>query len=214
MIRLTGNHESRLYMSMWAGTSDELRRYNKLWEYENTGMEPEEVEELKKERLSALADLHGKCSVYDAMGGLEDDEVKEALAAAREDRSIIPPVRIGETIYHITTCKNFPQVLDGTMYDFDGGAGTATGYYCPCELQENCPHPLNDGWGIDYCDKHKNQLAVFTDTVESIFVSQNEEVMNFNYSGSADFSDFGRTVFRDYDKAKAALEAIKNGKND
>ena len=152
-------------------------------------------------------------TLYDMMDGLEDDEVKEALEAAREDRSIIPPVHIGETIYHITTCKNFRQVLDGTMYGADGGFGTATGYYCPCELQENCPYPLDDDRGFD-CDKHKNQLAVFTDTVESIFVRQTEELMNFDYSGSADFSDFGRTVFRDYEKAKAALEAIRNGEND
>lgn len=62
MIRLTGEHESPLYMSMWAGTSEELRRYNKLWKYENTGIEPEEVELTKKGLLSALADLHGKCS--------------------------------------------------------------------------------------------------------------------------------------------------------
>lgn len=149
----------------------------------------------------------------DLLCGLEDGEEKEVVGAYREDRSIIPPVRIGETIYHITTCKNFPQVLDGTMYDSDGGPGTATGYYCPCELQENCPYSLDDDGGFD-CDKHKNQLAVFTDTVESIFVSQNEEVMNFDYSGSADFSEFERTVFKDYDKAKAALEEIKNGKND
>lgn len=98
------------------------------------------------------------------------------------------------------------------MYGPDGDPGTATGYYCPCELKENCPYPLDDDGGFD-CDKHKNELAVFTDTVESIFVSQTEEVMNFGYSGSADFSAFGRTVFKDYDKAKAALEEIKNGKN-
>ena len=153
-------------------------------------------------------------SLYDLMDGLEEQEVKEALDAAREDRSVIPPVRIGETIYHITICKNFPQVLDGTMYDSDGGPGTATGYYCPCELRATCPFPLDgdDNGGFD-CDDRKNKLAVFEDTVESIFVDQNEEMMNFDYSGSADFSDFGRTVFRDYDKAKAALEEIKNGKN-
>lgn len=151
--------------------------------------------------------------INDLLDGLEDGEAKEALDAAREDRGIFPPVRIGETIYHITTCKNFPQVLDGTMYGPDGGHGTATGYYCPCELQENCPHPLDDEGGFD-CDKHKNELAVFEDTVESIFVSQTEEVMNFDYSGSADFCEFGRTVFRDYEKAKAALEEIKNVEND
>jgi hypothetical protein len=37
-------------------------------------------------------------------------------------------------------------------------------------------------------------------------VSQTEEVMNFDYSGSADFSEFGKTVFKDYEKAKEALK--------
>lgn len=35
-------------------------------------------------------------TLYDVMDGLTDDEVKEALEAAREDRGIFPPVRIGE----------------------------------------------------------------------------------------------------------------------
>lgn len=152
-------------------------------------------------------------TLYDMIDGLEDDVAKEVLDAAREDRSIVPPVRIGENIYHITTCKNFPQVLDGTMYGSDGGPGTATGYYCPCELKENCPYPLDDDGGFD-CDKHKNELAVFTDTVESIFVSQTEEVMYFDYSGSADFSEFGRTVFRDYEKAKEALKKTESVNGD
>ena len=161
--------------------------------------------------LGAL--LRGYELCYEELVEHTDVPGLDVLPAAREDRSVIPPVRIGETIYHITTCKNFPQVLDGTMYGPDGGHGTATGYYCPCELQENCPHPLDDEGGFD-CDKHKNELAVFEDTVESIFLSQTEEMMNFDYSGSADFCEFGRTVFREYDKAKAALEEIKNGKND
>lgn len=147
-------------------------------------------------------------TLYDMIDGLTDDETKEVLNAAREDRSIISPVRIGETIYHITTCKNFRQVLDGTLYGLDGGHGTATGYYCPFELNATCPFPLDDNGGFD-CDDWKNKLAVFYDTVESIFVSQTEEVMNFGYSGSADFSEFGRTIFRDYEKAKEALKQTK-----
>ena len=150
--------------------------------------------------------------INDLLDGLEDGEAKEALDAAREDRGIFPPVRIGETIYHITTCKNFPQVLDGTMYGPDGDPGTATGYYCPCELKATCPFPLDsdDNGGFD-CEDRKNKLAVFEDTVESIFVDQTSEIMNFDYSGSADFSEFGRTVFRDYGKAQKALKEIKNG---
>ena len=123
-------------------------------------------------------------------------------------RCFITPAKIGDTVYHITTCKYFPRVLDGTMYDADGGHGTATGLYCPCELMENCPFPCDDDGDFD-CDKHKNTLAIFEDIVDSIRIEDMEDYIAFNYSGGADFGDIGKTVFLTREEAEAALEEMK-----
>lgn len=47
MARLTEKRDTPLVMSMWAGDSQSLRIYNRLAAYEDTGLEPEEIIELK-----------------------------------------------------------------------------------------------------------------------------------------------------------------------
>lgn len=133
------------------------------------------------------------------------DKLRELDAAVEEDREIIPPVAIGAKVYHITTCKDFPQVLDGTLYGADGGPGDATGLYCPCELSENCPFPCEKDGSFD-CDKHKSTTAVFEDTVTGVFVNEDLSVAQLSYSGIVDFEDFGRTVFLTNEDAVSAMK--------
>ena len=114
------------------------------------------------------------------------------------------PCELGDTVYHITTCRYFPQVHDGTLYDSDGGPGTATGLYCPCELSESCPFDPED---FD-CDQNKDKYAVFKDTVSAIIVDELGEQVVFDFSGSAAFSDFGRIAFLDEEEAKEALKKL------
>ena len=59
------------------------------------------------------------------------DRLRELVEADKDERCVVVPVAIGATVYHITTCKDFPKILDGTLYDGNGALGTATGYYCP-----------------------------------------------------------------------------------
>lgn len=135
------------------------------------------------------------------------DRLRELVEADREGRCVVSPANVGNTVYHITTCKNFPQVLDGTMYGPDGGLGTATGWYCPCELAENCPFPCDSDGGFD-CDEHKNTLAIFEDVVAGVFIEDMQDVITFGYSGSADFDAFGKTVFLTRAEAEAAIAKI------
>ena len=114
------------------------------------------------------------------------------------------PCELGDTVYHITTCRYFPQVHDGTLYDSDGGPGTATGLYCPCELSESCPFDSED---FD-CDKNKDKYAVFKDTASAIIVDELGEQVVFGFSGSATFSDFGQTAFLNEEEAKEALREM------
>ena len=47
MGRLTEKRDTPLVMSMWPGDSRSLRIYNRLAAIEDTGLEPEEIIELK-----------------------------------------------------------------------------------------------------------------------------------------------------------------------
>lgn len=167
----------------------------RLEEYEKTGFEPQEIEE-QKFFIAAQKDPD------------KLKRLRELVEADADGRCIVPPVGIGDTVYHITTCENFYKVLDGTMYDADGGAGTATGYYCPCELSENCPFPLDNEGGFD-CDEHKKELGVFEDIVEGIVVDEAGEYITLGYSGSVDFCEFGKTLFREKEAAVSARKEMR-----
>ena len=149
-----------------------------------------------KDRLAAIEDILG--DEYDL------DELREMVQAKREGRCVVSPASIGDTVYHITTCKNFSQVLDGTMYGPNGELGTATGLYCPCELAETCPFPCDDDGSFD-CEKHKNTIAIFEDVVTGILSDDMQDTLFLEYSGNADFDDFGKTVFLTREDAEAAL---------
>ena len=153
-------------------------------------------------RLAAIEDILG--DEYDL------DELREMVQAKREGRCAVLPAGIGDTVYHITTCKNFSQVLDGTMYGPDGELGTATGLYCPCELAETCPFPCDDDGSFD-CEKHKNTLAIFEDVVTGILSDDMQDTLFLEYSGNVAFDDFGKTVFLTREEAEAALRREQDG---
>ena len=150
-------------------------------------------------------------TIEDILGDEYDiDELAEMVQAKREGRCVVLPAGIGDTVYHITTCKNFSQVLDGTMYGPNGELGTATGLYCPCELAETCPFPCDDDGSFD-CDKHKRETAIFEDVVEEIHINELEEFICLGYSGTVYFGGIGKTVFLTRAEAEAALRREQDG---
>lgn len=145
------------------------------------------------------------------------DRLKEIVQADKDNRIIIPPVNIGDTVYVITTCENFIAVPDGTMYGEGGELGTATGYYCPYDLVRNCPFPLEEDGSFD-CKKHKNTSNIFKDLVVGIVVDEMRDwivvdkmrdCVVFEYSGAKYFEEFGKKFFLSQKEAEAALERMK-----
>lgn len=134
------------------------------------------------------------------------DRLRELAQADKEGRVVVLPCEIGDTVYHITTCEHFPQILDGTMYGPNGEPGTATGRYCPCELSETCPFDVED---FD-CEKNKKKLAVFPDTVAGLYIADYKVRINLDYSGTVNVLDFGNTGFLNREDAEVAL-AEKGG---
>src|SRR5699024_275168 len=104
------------------------------------------------------------------------------------------------------------EVPDGTMYGEGGELGTATGYYCPCDLARNCPFPLEEDGSFD-CKKHKNTPNIFKDLVVGIVVDEMRDCVVFEYSGAQYFEEFGKKFFLSQKEAEAALEKMKGGIN-
>ena len=123
---------------------------------------------------------------------------------------ILSPVEVGQTVYHIASCKDFYHELDGSLYDSNGGPGDATGYYCPCELRNNCPF---DGEDPFECDEQKEKKAVFEDEVKGIIIGEcdYDNVVFLGYSGNVYFHEFGKTVFLKKEDADRALKGDRNG---
>ena len=170
----------------------------KLAAYEDTGLEPEDIKRAFNE--AAVLKLAGQAL------GITPDRLRELAQADKEGRCVVLPCKIGDTVYHIAKCRDFSKVLDGTLYDSNGGYGTATGYYCPCELADNCPF---DDDSFD-CDANKNKPNIFEDTVESVNIDDYEQYLRLDYSGAVSLEDFGKTVFLTGEEAEAALEGMKD----
>ena len=172
---------------------------DRLAAYEDTGLEPEDIKKVFNE--DALLKLTGQ------LLGVTPDRLRELAQADKEGRCVVLPCKIGDTVYHIAKCRDFSKVLDGTLYDSNGGYGTATGYYCPCELADNCPF---DDDSFD-CDANKNKPNIFEDTVESVNIDDYEQYLRLDYSGAVSLEDFGKTVFLTREEAEAALRREQDG---
>ena len=76
--------------------------YGRLKAYEDTGMYPESVEALK---LSMMGKAISEITEFN---GLPIDRLRELAEADKEGRCIIPPCKVGETVYFV----NAKQILE------------------------------------------------------------------------------------------------------
>ena len=77
------------------------------------------------------------------------------------------PCKVGDTVYVIANCGHVNKKLDGTLYDLNGGYGTATGYYCPYE--DCCPHDCDE---FTCCEDYAEKEAILEDIVLSICLEE------------------------------------------
>ena len=115
------------------------------------------------------------------------------------------PCEVGSTVYAICTCEAVGTVLDGTLYGSNGGFGTATGYYCPYELSDKCPHTEADD-----CEECKNIENVFEDTVDYINITECEILIGLkNTNLCVTVDEIGKTVFLTQAEAEAKLKELR-----
>ena len=116
------------------------------------------------------------------------------------------PCEVGSTVYAICTCEAVGTVLDGTLYGSNGGFGTATGYYCPYELSDKCPHI-----DADDCDECKNIEAVFEDTIDYINITEYEVIIGLkNTNLCVTIDEIGKTVFLTKEEAEQKLKEMES----
>ena len=116
------------------------------------------------------------------------------------------PCKVGSTVYAICTCEAVGTVLDGTLCGSNGGFGTATGYYCPYELSDKCPHI-----DADDCDKCKNIEAVFEDTIDYINITEYEVIIGLkNTNLCVTIDEIGKTVFLTKAEAEQKLKEMES----
>ena len=140
-------------------------------------------------------------------------QVKEYLEELKQYRDLEEwgmllrlPCKVGSTVYAICTCEAVGTVLDGILYGSNGGFGTATGYYCPYELSDKCPHI-----DIDDCDECKNVESVFEDTFDYINITEYEVIIGLKHTNLCVTIDkIGKTVF--LAKSRSRAEVKRNEK--
>ena len=134
------------------------------------------------------------------------DRWNEYKNAEEEGLLLRLPCKVGDTVYAICTCEAVDTVLDGTLYDSNGGFGTATGYYCPYELSDKCPHTEADD-----CEECKNIENVFEDTVDYINITECEILIGLkNTNLCVTVNEFGKSVFLTKEEAKKKLKEMES----
>lgn len=175
------------------------------------------------ERLTKVMGCWDKSKIYDISNELfglnisRADKTRMILqkladyeGLEEQGRLIKLPCKMGDTVYAICTCEAVGKVLDGTMYGENGGFGTATGYYCPYELSDKCPHTE-----VDCCEECENIEAVFEDTIDYINITEYEILIglkNTNFCVTID--EIGKTLFLTKSEAEAKLKELRGGEND
>lgn len=141
----------------------------------------------------------GECEYVDEKQIMTCQKLLEKAYEQIKRYEDIFPCSVGDTVYVLTECEKIPQQIDGTLWDSNGGMGTATGYYCPYE--NDCPF---DGEDFEGCEKYTKQTAVFEDTVKSITIEENAVYILTENCGV--YSEIGRYVFFEREQAEAELK--------
>ena len=137
--------------------------------------------------------------------GSPTDKLAEYEDLEEQGRLLQLPCSIGDTLYTIYTCEDVEKALDGSLYGDDGGPGSATGYYCPYELNRKCPHK-----GADDCRKVRKKLAVFEDTVDYIGLGEIDFIIGLKYTNECmSPQEIGRTVFYTREEAENKLKEME-----
>lgn len=185
-----------------------LKEYENLEYYKRCDSDDYLDEQLVEwSQIPPEEDFYGLLSCFYVLAWSNAD-LREALKhyedMEEQGKLVILPCKPGDTVYVITRCNYISEVLDGDMYEPDGSPGDATGYYCPYELSQKCPHDCEE---FTRCEDYKYKRAVFEDTVAQIHIAEDDLFIVCENTGI--YRNIGKDIFLTEQEAQEALKNLK-----
>lgn len=115
--------------------------FNRLSEYEDTGLEPDEILTCKELAEAAYAFICLK--EYKSLGTI--DPIRELLKAEKDGRLVVPPCKVGDTVW--IKGDKFPAEIEEIRITDDGIYFAYVEYdrgYEETEVWDNCEFTLSD----------------------------------------------------------------------
>lgn len=115
--------------------------FNRLSEYEDTGLEPDEILTCKELAEAAYAFMCLK--EYKSLGTI--DPIRELLKAEKDGRLVLPPCKVGDTVW--IKGDKFPAEIEEIRITDDGIYFAYVEYdrgYEETEVWDNCEFTLSD----------------------------------------------------------------------
>lgn len=92
--------DPKVLYGVWVKNHDYISAANRLADYEDTGLTPEEVSTLAKD-WSELCTVLGEC------GGI--DALRELAEVNKDGRLVVLPCKVGDTLYEVTGRKTISE---------------------------------------------------------------------------------------------------------
>ena len=115
--------------------------FNRLSEYEDTGLEPDEILTCKELAEAAYAFIFLK--EYKSLGTI--DPIRELLKAEKDGRLVVPPCKVGDTVW--IKGDKFPAEIEEIRITDDGIYFAYVEYdrgYEETEVWDTCEFTLSD----------------------------------------------------------------------
>ena len=114
---LTKRIDGIAVLESWAIDKDHVsiiqRLCNRLAAYEDTGLKPEEINDMALE----VATLKTVESMYDGLGN--PDHIRDLLQAEQDGRLVVLPCKVGDTVYQIDAERVYESEVKWIIFDCD-----------------------------------------------------------------------------------------------
>lgn len=139
MNRLTIRNSDGTVSQPTNSTCDKV--FNRLSEYEDTGLEPDDILTCKELAEAAYAFIFLK--EYKSLGTI--DPIRKLLKAEKDGRLVVPPCKVGDTVW--IKGDKFPAEIEEIRITDDGIYFAYVEYdrgYEETEVWDNCEFTLSD----------------------------------------------------------------------
>lgn len=99
--------------------------FDRLAAYEDTGLEPEEIEEILERGTPLEGGTAELMKEYLSLGSI--DHLRELVQAEQDGRLVVLPCKVGDTVYRVLTTRDCPPVFSEAKIETVGQAADLIG---------------------------------------------------------------------------------------